>query len=336
MSEETAEAPTPANVRATFVMKRQSRDVLRMIAARYGVSQSEVMNNAPFLFLAVAEESLKKRRESLAALEAGVRDTLAKLKQVPDHLCPFFATNYIEMFVDLETTSLERRQLHGPDEAMIDEFYLRSPTIDGSASPFTRTVVSKLEEVGAGKAASAYRQLFKGEVDEDEGDTFTDADEKARMEELLADLELDDLLSLPPSDGDGASRHVARCKWHLSMPGEEMELGSGGEVLAAFLRQLHDHEPERFEHVRAAGIRGRIRPLMTQDREKLYPGRPDLAEEFALQFSPGWWVGTNYSTYDVLRLLKAATREAGWTWNIDVSLKVNGHTPGELPATLDH
>jgi hypothetical protein len=47
--------------RATFVMHKGARDLLSGIAQRNGVSQSEIMNVAPFAYIVLAERSLRRR-----------------------------------------------------------------------------------------------------------------------------------------------------------------------------------------------------------------------------------------------------------------------------------
>ena len=53
---------TSDTVRATFVMRKGNRDLVKGIAYRYGISQSEIMNTAPYLFIIMAERSLAERR----------------------------------------------------------------------------------------------------------------------------------------------------------------------------------------------------------------------------------------------------------------------------------
>jgi len=51
---------------------------------------------------------------------------------------------------------------------------------------------------------------------------------------------------------------------------------------------------------------GKKRRYLAQDRKDLYPGRPDLAEAYSVEITPGWWLGTNYSRKNIDDILSLA------------------------------
>jgi predicted type IV restriction endonuclease len=63
---------------------------------------------------------------------------------------------------------------------------------------------------------------------------------------------------------------------------------------------------ERF----ASRKHGKKRRYIARDRNELYPGRPDLAEEHSVEIVPGWWIGTNYSRMNIQQILDLALEVA--------------------------
>lgn len=88
------------------------RNAYELAARRYGVSTTKIAQLAPLLFVIVAEESLKYRREKLAELEFVLdrRDELeSELSYLPT---PFSAANPYDL-LSAEERSIERRDLFG-------------------------------------------------------------------------------------------------------------------------------------------------------------------------------------------------------------------------------
>ena len=109
----------------------------------------------------------------------------------------------------------------------------------------------------------------------------------------------------PPSSGE----------WHITIEDQVITAKTGADALEETLRALTTGNAQRLEAV--ASVRGRVRPLIAQTPEALYPGRPDLTE-FSREFVEGWFVGTNYSRRDVMRLIRAAAEACGLTWGVDI------------------
>ncbi len=310
-----------STTRATFVMHKSSRDLLKALAYRYGVSQSEIMNTAPYLFIVMAERSLAGRRSQMGTTKLLAEQALRSLGSLPSHLVIGDAEERIEQAIQLEEQSIKRRQVHGPSEADINDLMQRGflPYFD----PLKATIISALDGVGAKASVARYRAMLEGVEGED--DTFIDEEEEAEraalLEELLGeDLGLDEVLGL----SEKSSRHVdARTPsdhgdWLIMFGGEEISAHTGADALEKTLKRLVSADPSRVEKI--ATVRGRIRPLIARKIEALYPGRPDLGE-FSREFVPGWFVGTNYSRRDVMRLIRAAVESCGLVWGGDVYVR---------------
>lgn len=111
---------------------------------------------------------------------------------------------------------------------------------------------------------------------------------------------------------------VVHSHWHITIEGQHIVADSGTDALVEVLRVLVSRNPDRILNL--ASVKGRVRPLIAKVPEELYPGRPDLAE-YSREFMPGWFVGTNYSRRDVLRLVRSASEACGLSWGLDI--KVN-------------
>ncbi|MBC8029176.1 MAG: hypothetical protein H7Z16_03615 [Pyrinomonadaceae bacterium] len=66
---------------------------------------------------------------------------------------------------------------------------------------------------------------------------------------------------------------------------------------------------------------GTKRRYVSQNRMDLYPGRSDLSEVHAVEFVPGWWLGTNYSKRNIGEIIELACEVAQVQFNKD--LRVN-------------
>ena len=249
---------------------------------------------------------------------------LRSLGSLPSHLVIGDVELLIQQAIDLEEQSIERRRVHGPSEADIDDLMQRAFLPFGD--PLKATIISALDEVGAKASVGRYERMLEVvEVVEGEDDTFIDGEEAAErdafIQEVLGkDLELDEVLEL----SEKSSRHVdARTPsdhgdWIIMFGGEEISAHTGADALEKTLKRLVSADPSRVEKI--ATVRGRIRPLIAHKIDGLYPGRPDLGE-FSREFSPGWFVGTNYSRRDVMRLIRAAVEACGLVWGGDVYVR---------------
>lgn len=63
---------------------------------------------------------------------------------------------------------------------------------------------------------------------------------------------------------------------------------------------------------------GKKRRYIARDKYKLYPDRPDLCEQNSVQLRAGWYMGTNYSRDNIIRILKLACDVAGLRYGKDL------------------
>jgi hypothetical protein len=82
------------------------------------------------------------------------------------------------------------------------------------------------------------------------------------------------------------------------------------DVLAKLLELLGNDYKGFYD--KFAGLEhGRTRRYLDRDKYALYPGRPDLADESSRQVGDNWWMGTNYCTSDIAKILNLAIKTAG-------------------------
>ena len=105
----------------------------------------------------------------------------------------------------------------------------------------------------------------------------------------------------PKRPGDVHKRSVVSFVFR----GKAHESTSAREVMCNVFRLLAKEEPGFLERFAARKHRKKRRYL-AQDRQELYPGRPDLAEDYSTEIAPGWWLGTNYSRRHIRRILDLA------------------------------
>jgi len=91
-------------------------------------------------------------------------------------------------------------------------------------------------------------------------------------------------------------------QWHRARSARDVLQG----VLSAFAQQ----DPTFLERF-AARKHGRKRRYVARFRTELYPDRPDLAADHAVEFAPGWWLGTNYSKRSIAEIIELACEVAG-------------------------
>jgi hypothetical protein len=87
--------------------------------------------------------------------------------------------------------------------------------------------------------------------------------------------------------------------------GQKYQAGSAREVVTKVF-QLFAKEDGGFLERFAARKHGKKRRYLARNRNELYPGRPDLSEEHAIEIADGWWMGTNYSRRDFQKMINLA------------------------------
>lgn len=78
------------------------------------------------------------------------------------------------------------------------------------------------------------------------------------------------------------------------------------DVLEQTLRRFQTMDQTFLERFASLSKHGRSRRYVAQDREKLYPGRPDLCADFSSELPGGWWFSTNHSKNTIKSILEMA------------------------------
>ncbi len=98
----------------------------------------------------------------------------------------------------------------------------------------------------------------------------------------------------------------------VSVGGKEFSYDNAQEKLIAVLRELANIDSaflgDCYEHPK---FRGRKRRYISREREELYPGRPDLQQDFNKPLPGGWWVGINLNNPQKESIIGAAIEIAG-------------------------
>lgn len=96
----------------------------------------------------------------------------------------------------------------------------------------------------------------------------------------------------------------------FSWEGKRIPCSSAREVLQELLKRLAERDSSFLARF-VARKHGRRRRYVARDRAELYPGRPDLGDLYAVEFMPGWWLGTNYSRRSIGEIIDLACEVAG-------------------------
>lgn len=100
-----------------------------------------------------------------------------------------------------------------------------------------------------------------------------------------------------------------KSKYSFKFKQKTYSASSARDVMTQLL-QLLAKEDDSFLERFASRKHGKKRRYITQRREDLYPGRPDLAEDHSVEVVPGWWLGTNYSRSNIQQIIDLALEVA--------------------------
>ena len=102
--------------------------------------------------------------------------------------------------------------------------------------------------------------------------------------------------------------------------GSLLQATSAKDVMIKVLGEFYRRDPSFLERFPALPRHGRRRRYISRNKMELYPGRPDLCEEYSEQHFGGWWVGTNYSCSTLAKIIRTACEVAGFRFGSDVVL----------------
>ncbi len=108
----------------------------------------------------------------------------------------------------------------------------------------------------------------------------------------------------------------------VTLEGEFYPCRSGRHVLTRAFELLIDRDPSFAERFASLPVHGRRRRYLAREREALYPGRPDLSDEFAQEVVTGWWLSTNHSLDSIDRIIRLAAEAAGLAFGEELQVRL--------------
>jgi len=104
------------------------------------------------------------------------------------------------------------------------------------------------------------------------------------------------------------------------LSGQRYNEGSAIDTLLRVFEVLSARDTTFLERYAALPKHGRKRRYLSRDKMELYPGRPDLCEEYSVPKFGGWWIGTNYSRSTIKHAIELACQVAGIRFGTDLTL----------------
>ncbi|MEM2112281.1 MAG: hypothetical protein QXX08_10480 [Candidatus Bathyarchaeia archaeon] len=102
--------------------------------------------------------------------------------------------------------------------------------------------------------------------------------------------------------------------------GQSYPEGSAIRTMIRIFELLHQKDSSFLERYARLPKHGRKRRYLARNKMDLYPGRPDLCEQYSEQIAGGWWVGTNYSRSTIRHAIELACEVAGIRFGSDLKL----------------
>jgi transcriptional regulator with XRE-family HTH domain len=128
-----------------------ARNALALVARRYGLSQSNIVALAPFLFACAAESCLKKRADRLKEIESKATELSRLGDQFPHAAKSVFNSWEMDEVLNEERSSIQKKQLFLNNLKELDENYLSDPDYDDEQDgPFVRHLKEMAAELGEG------------------------------------------------------------------------------------------------------------------------------------------------------------------------------------------
>ena len=106
----------------------------------------------------------------------------------------------------------------------------------------------------------------------------------------------------------------------FAFEGQHYNEGSAIDTLMRAFEVLSARDPTFLERYAALPKHGRKRRYLSRNKMDLYPGRPDLCEEYSVSRFGGWWIGTNYSRSTIRHAIELACQVAGLRFGVDLTL----------------
>lgn len=105
-----------------------------------------------------------------------------------------------------------------------------------------------------------------------------------------------------------------------SVLGQHRTASKAVDALVDILRTLAGRNPG-FLSALAPIVRGTRRNHLARSREAVYPEKPEL-QEYAVEFVPGWWLGTNIANREKMRIITKACELEHLTLGRDIIINL--------------
>ena len=102
--------------------------------------------------------------------------------------------------------------------------------------------------------------------------------------------------------------------------GVHIKTKSAIDTLIQVLRKFAELDTTFLERFDALPLHGRTRRFVARTPRELYPDREDLARDYTHELTPGWWVGTNYGSDQIEKIIKMASDVAGLSYGSQLTV----------------
>lgn len=96
----------------------------------------------------------------------------------------------------------------------------------------------------------------------------------------------------------------------FTLHGRFIPCRNGKDVLVKVFEALASQNQTFLDSFAARPKHGRTRRYLARSPDALYPGRPDLAQEYSYRLTSGWYIGTNVSHAAIERIIEMACEVA--------------------------
>lgn len=103
--------------------------------------------------------------------------------------------------------------------------------------------------------------------------------------------------------------------------GQHYREGSAIATMFRVIEVLAQRDLSFLERYAGLPKHGRKRRYLARNKMDLYPGRPDLCEQYSQQRFGSWWIGTNYSRSTIRHAIELACEVSGLRFGQDLKLK---------------
>lgn len=124
-----------------------------------------------------------------------------------------------------------------------------------------------------------------------------------------------------PAESPPPVRRQEPSGFGFALHGQWYPGGTVSDVMRTAFEKLTAADPSFMEKF-AAKKHGRKRRYIARRQEDLYPGRPDLCENFSIRLPSGWFMGTNYSKSTLPTFGRLACESAGLEYGRDFVLQL--------------